>query len=128
MSASGQAADDPNAQQRKNAMVGRANEGSDVNPPRLPAPVSPWTLQAGSVIAASLLTGLNSELPGLVTAQITDNVYDSVTARSLLIPHGSRLVGTSDIFLALGPSRAPVFWHRPILHSCSSLAPTRPPC
>src|SRR3546814_3862797 len=91
MSASGQAADDPNAQQRKNAMVGRANEGSDVNPHRLNAPVSPWTLQAGSVIAASLLTGLNSELPGLVTAQITENVNDSVTGRRLLIPHGSRL-------------------------------------
>src|SRR3546814_11510068 len=89
MSASVQAADDPNAQQRKNAMVGRANEGSDVNPHRLTAPVSPWTLQAGSVIAGSLLTGLNSELPGLVTAQITENVYDSVTGRRLLIPQGS---------------------------------------
>src|SRR3546814_7617960 len=69
----------PNGQQRKNAMVGRANDGADVNQHRLTAPVSPWTLQAGSVISASLITGLNSYLPGLVTAQVTENVFASVT-------------------------------------------------
>src|SRR3546814_2390644 len=63
-------APDPNGQRRKNAMVGRANDGAEVNPHRLIAPVSPWTLQAGSLIAASLITGLNSDLPGLVTAQV----------------------------------------------------------
>src|SRR3546814_9581909 len=71
-------APDPNGRQRKNSMIGRANGSADVNPHRLTAPVSHWTLQAGSVIAASLITGLNSDLPGLVTAQVTANVYDSV--------------------------------------------------
>src|SRR3546814_13757165 len=47
-------APDPNGQQRKNSMIGRANGSADVNPHRLTAPVSPWNLQAGSVIAASL--------------------------------------------------------------------------
>src|SRR3546814_7391918 len=60
--ASPHAADDPNGQQRKNAMIGKANAGGDVNPHRLTAPVSPWTVQAGSVIAASLITGLISDL------------------------------------------------------------------
>lgn len=116
-----QIADDPNGQQRKNAMIGKANDGSDVNPHRLTAPVSPWTLQAGSVIAASLITGLNSDLPGLVTAQITENVYDSVTGQSLLIPQGSRLVGSYDSVVAFGQSRALVVWQRIILPDGSSI-------
>ncbi len=114
-------APDPGGQQRKNAMVGRANDGADVNPHSLTAPVSPWTLQAGSVIAASLITGLNSDLPGLVTAQITENVYDSVTGRSLLIPQGSRLIGSYDSVVAFGQSRALVVWQRIILPDGSSI-------
>ncbi|SBV31884.1 Conjugation TrbI family protein [uncultured Sphingopyxis sp.] len=116
-----QIADDPNGQQRKNALIGKANDGSDVNPHRLTAPVSQWTLQAGSVIAASLITGLNSDLPGLVTAQITENVYDSVTGQSLLIPQGSRLVGSYDSVVAFGQSRALVVWQRIILPDGSSI-------
>ena len=48
---------------------------------------------AGSVIAASLVTGLNSDLPGEVIAQVTENVFDSVTGQTLLIPQGARLIG-----------------------------------
>jgi len=119
--ASPQVVDDPNGQQRKNALVGKANDGGDVNPHRLVAPVSPWTLQAGSVIAASLITGLNSDLPGLVTAQVTENVYDSVTGQHLLIPQGSRLVGSYDSVIAFGQSRALVVWQRIILPDGSSI-------
>ncbi len=112
---------DPNGQQRKNALVGRANRDGDVNPHALVRPVSPWTLHAGSVIAASLITGLNSDLPGLVTAQVTENVYDSVTGRSLLIPQGSRLIGSYDNVVAFGQSRALVVWQRIILPDGSSI-------
>ena len=62
----------------------------------LVAPVSPYMLSAGSIIAASLITGLNSDLPGLVTAQVTENAYDSATGHLLLIPQGARLIGTYD--------------------------------
>ncbi|MGH6650806.1 MAG: TrbI/VirB10 family protein [Sphingopyxis sp.] len=116
-----QTADDPNGQQRKNAMIDKANDSSDVNPHRLTAPISHWTVQAGSVIAASLITGLNSDLPGLVTAQITENVYDSVTGRSLLIPQGARLIGSYDSVVAFGQSRALVVWQRIILPDGSSI-------
>ena len=112
---------DPNGQQRKNELVGRANRDDDINPHVLTPPVSPWTLQAGSVIAASLITGLNSDLPGLVTAQVTENVYDSVTGRSLLIPQGSRLIGSYDSVVAFGQSRALVVWQRIILPDVSSI-------
>ena len=112
---------DPNGQERKNALVGKANETADINPHALVQPVSPWTLQAGSIIAASLVTGLNSDLPGLVTAQVTENVYDSVTGRSLLIPQGSRLIGRYDSVVAYGQSRALVVWQRIILPDGSSI-------
>jgi type IV secretion system protein VirB10 len=112
---------DPNEQQRKNALVSRANRDDIVNPHALVQAVSPWTLHAGSVIAASLITGLNSDLPGLVTAQVTENVYDSVTGRSLLIPQGSRLIGSYDSVVAFGQSRALVVWRRIILPDGSSI-------
>jgi type IV secretion system protein VirB10 len=112
---------DPNAQARKNELVGRGNRDDDINPHALAQSVSPWTLQAGSIIAASLITGLNSDLPGLVTAQITENVYDSVTGRGLLIPQGSRLIGSYDSVVAFGQSRALVVWQRIILPDGSSV-------
>ncbi|HET6526770.1 TrbI/VirB10 family protein [Sphingopyxis sp.] len=107
--------------QSKAALAGRANDSADTNPHALAAPASPWTLQAGSIIAASLITGLNSDLPGLVTAQVTENVYDSVTGRSLLIPQGSRLIGRYDSDIAFGQSRALVLWQRIILPDGSSI-------
>jgi len=112
---------DPNGQQRKNALIGRANGEDDINPHGLAEPLSPWTLHAGSVIAASLITGLNSDLPGLATAQITENVYDSVTGRAVLIPQGSRLIGSYDSVVAFGQSRALVVWQRIILPDGSSI-------
>ncbi|HZG33820.1 MAG TPA: TrbI/VirB10 family protein [Sphingopyxis sp.] len=114
-------APDASGQARKAAPDGRATDGADTNPHALAAPASPWILQAGSIIAASLVTGLNSDLPGLVTAQVTENVYDSVTGRSLLIPQGSRLIGRYDSDIAFGQSRALVVWQRIILPDGSSI-------
>lgn len=114
-------APDGDGQLGREGTVGAANDGVDTNPHRLIAPASPWTLQAGSIIAASLVTGLNSDLPGLVTAQVTENVYDSVTGQSLLIPQGSRLIGRYDSDIAFGQSRALVLWQRIILPDGSSI-------
>ncbi len=72
---------DPNAQGRKTAFVAALDPKGDVNPHALTALPSPYTLSAGSVIPASLITGLRSDLPGLVTAQVTENTYDSATGR-----------------------------------------------
>jgi type IV secretion system protein VirB10 len=101
--------------------VGSADDGADINPHRLALPASPWTLNAGSIIAASLITGLNSDLPGLVTAQVTENVYDSVSGRALLVPQGSRLIGSYDNVVAFGQSRALVVWQRIILPDGASI-------
>lgn len=108
-------------QDRKKAFAERADTGGDANPHTLMAPASPYMLSAGSIIAASLITGLNSDLPGLVTAQVTQNVFDSATGRFLLVPQGTRLVGKYDSVVAFGQRRALVIWQRIILPDGSSL-------
>ena len=113
---------DPNAQQRKTDFVGTTDKGGSLNPHSLSAPVSPYVLSAGSVISASLITGLRSDLPGLVTAQVTERVFDSATGRIELIPQGSRLIGSYDSVVAFGQRRALVVWQRIILPDGSSLA------
>ncbi len=112
---------DPNAQQRKADFVAARDTASDVNERRLSPPASPNMLSAGSVIAASLITGLRSDLPGLVTAQVTERVFDSATGSILLIPQGARLIGSYDSVVAFGQKRALVVWQRIILPDGSSI-------
>jgi len=116
------AARDPNGQQSKADFLLRADRNGDTNPHALKPAASPYTLSAGSVIAASLITGLNSDLPGLVTAQVTQNVYDSATGGILLVPQGARLIGAYDSVVAFGQKRALVVWQRIILPDGASLA------
>ncbi|MBY8829191.1 TrbI/VirB10 family protein [Hephaestia mangrovi] len=112
---------DPNAQGRKQAFVSGLDSRGDVNPHALAPLASPYTLSAGSVIAASLITGLRSDLPGLVTAQVTENVYDSATGHLLLIPQGARLIGSYDSVVAFGQKRALIVWQRIVMPDGSSL-------
>jgi type IV secretion system protein VirB10 len=112
---------DPNAQGHKAEFVGALDPRGDVNPHALTPAPSPYTLAAGSVISASLITGLRSDLPGLVTAQVTENTYDSATGRILLVPQGARLVGAYDSVVAFGQSRALVVWQRIIMPDGASL-------
>jgi type IV secretion system protein VirB10 len=91
------------------------------NPHALQTPASPYQLMAGTVIAASLITGLNSDLPGFVIAHVTENVFDTVSGRHLLIPQGSRLIGKYDNIVAFGQERALVVWQRIILPDGSSI-------
>lgn len=112
---------DQNNQQRKLDFISQRNTGGIYNPHALQTPASPYQVMAGSVIAASLITGINSDLPGLVVAQVTENVYDTVTGRTLLIPQGSRLIGTYDSVVAFGQSRALLVWQRIVLPNGSSI-------
>src|SRR3546814_15369863 len=78
-------------------------------------------LRSGSTIAAALITGLSSDLPGQVVAQVTEAVFDSVTGRNRLIPQGARLIGDYDARAAHGQTRALVVWTRLILTDGRSL-------
>lgn len=114
-------ANDPNAQGHKAEFVADLDRQGDVNPHVLTPLSSPYTLSAGSVIFASLITGLRSDLPGLVTAQVTENTYDSATGRLLLVPQGARLIGSYDSVVAFGQKRALIVWQRIIMPDGSSL-------
>jgi type IV secretion system protein VirB10 len=106
---------------RKEQFAAVRDTGGEVNSGGLVAPISPNSLLAGSVIAASLITGLDSDLPGMVTAQVTQNVFDTVTGSILLVPQGGRLIGRYDSVVAFGQRRALVIWQRLILPDGSSL-------
>ncbi len=94
---------------------------------RLQAPSSPYVVQAGTVIPAALLTGIRSDLPGQITAQVSEDVYDSPTGRYRLIPQGSRLVGQYDSGVAFGQSRVLLVWTRLILPDGRSIVLERLP-
>jgi type IV secretion system protein VirB10 len=82
---------------------------------------SPYELHAGSIIPATLLTGINADLPGTILAQVRADVFDSVTGRYLLIPRGAKLVGAYDSRIAQGQRRVLVAWTRLLYPDGSSL-------
>jgi type IV secretion system protein VirB10 len=116
----GATAEDPNGQARKREFAGEAN--TDIyNPHRIENPLSPFQLMAGDVIPASLVTAVNSDLPGTTVAQVTRNVYDTVSGQYLLIPQGSRLVGRYDSGVTFGQDRALLVWDRLIFPNGRSI-------
>lgn len=94
---------------------------------RIRAASSPYVLQTGSVIPAALITGIHSDLPGQIIAQVTQNIYDSPTGRHLLIPQGARLVGEYDSEVAAGQDRVLLAWDRLILPEGRSIRLERQP-
>ena len=112
---------DPNDQQRKADFLATGGRDNGVNPNRIAPLPSPYTLSAGSVVAASLITGLRSDLPGMVIAQVTQSVFDSATGSVELIPQGARLIGKYDSVVAFGQRRALVVWQRIIFPDGSSI-------
>ena len=75
-------------------------------------PRTPYELRAGFVLPAILISGINSELPGQITAQVSQDVYDTARGKWKLIPQGSRLVGTYSSDVAYGQARVLVAWQR----------------
>jgi type IV secretion system protein VirB10 len=112
---------DPNDQGRKLAFLNHKTDDAIYNPHSLQHPVSPYEVLAGSIISASLISGLKSDLPGLIIAQITEPVFDTVNGTTLLIPQGSRILGSYDSVVAFGQSRALVVWQRIIMPNGTSI-------
>ena len=105
-----------NLQDEKRGFIDAAKGGDGVylERPYL-RPASTFEVQAGTTIPAALITGLNSDLPGALQAQVTENVYDSPSGRYLLIPQGAKLLGRYDSKVAYGQSRLLVVWSRLIM-------------
>lgn len=114
-------ASEPGRQVRMQAFLDAAPSADIYNPHLLEEPLSPWQVMAGSVLRAALITGLSSDLPGFVVAQLTEDVFDSVTGTVLLLPRGTRLLGRYDSQVAFGQERALVVWHRLILPDGASV-------
>lgn len=117
----------PTAQDRQNAFLNAAADRRTVAPDRIAAPASPNILQAGAVISAALITGIRSDLPGQITAQVTENIYDSPTGRILLVPQGTRVIGQYDNNVQFGQSRVLLVWNRLILPNGRSIVLERQP-
>ncbi|UCI05159.1 TrbI/VirB10 family protein [Mesorhizobium sp. B1-1-8] len=121
---------DPAGQTRQDRQLAFLNAAADrrtVAPDRVVAPASRFVLQAGAVIPAALITGIRSDLPGQITAQVTENIYDSPTGRALLIPQGTRVIGEYDNGVGFGQRRVLLAWNRLIFPDGRSIVLERQP-
>ncbi|SFH66201.1 TrbI/VirB10 family protein [Bradyrhizobium sp. Gha] len=116
-----------NGQDRKLAFVNASVDRRTVSPDRVTKPASPYIVQAGTVIPGALITGIRSDLPGQITAQVTENVYDTPTGRFLLVPQGARLIGIYDSQVTFGQSRVLLVWTRLIMQNGRSIVLERQP-
>jgi type IV secretion system protein VirB10 len=88
----------------------------------LPVPQQfPYELKAGTVIPGVLITGINSDLPGNVIAQVSGNVWDTATGKHVLIPKGSRILGVYDSRVTFGQRRVLLVWNRLIFPNGTTL-------
>ncbi|UWU19266.1 IncP-type conjugal transfer protein TrbI (plasmid) [Rhizobium sullae] len=112
---------DPNAQTSKEDFFNQDVKDLGYLPNQVVPQMSPYELKRGSVIPATLITGLISDLPGRITAQISQNVYDSATGYRLLIPQGAKLLGRYDSKVSFGQERVLVVWTDLIFPNGSTL-------
>ena len=110
-----------NGQDRKLLFVNAPVDRRTTAPDRLSRPASPFVIQAGTIIPAALITGIRSDLPGQITAQVTQAIFDSPTGRAKLVPQGARLIGTYDSQVAFGQSRVLLVWTRLIMPNGRSI-------
>ncbi len=102
--------EDPNGQGAKAEFFNQDIRDLGYLPNRVVDQILPFELKRGSVIPATLVTGINSDLPGRIIAQVSQNVFDSATGRHVLIPQGSKLFGRYDSEVTYGQSRVLVIW------------------
>lgn len=112
---------DPNGQSAKENFFNADLKDLGYLPNRVVPQQSLYELKRGSVIPATLITGINSDLPGRITAQVSQNVYDSATGHRLLIPQGTKLFGRYDSKVSFGQSRVLVVWSDIIFPNGSTL-------
>lgn len=119
----GMGKDDPNGQKDKQSFLQSAQ--AEIATPILPASIkpaqSPFEINSGTVIPAVLVTGLNSDLPGEIIAQVSESVFDTATGNHLLIPKGAKLFGRYDSQVSYGQNRLLVAWQRVIFPNGSTL-------
>ena len=114
------------SQDHKLAFLNGNVDRRTVSPDRGAPPASPLRAAGRRGDPAALITGCVRP-PGQVTAQVTEDVYDSPTGQVLLIPQGARLIGQYDAQIAFGQSRALLVWNRLIMPNGRSIVLERQP-
>ena len=114
--------DDQNQQNEKKGFTKEDREDFPYLKTTLLTPLSPYEVKAGAILPGVLITGINSDLPGQITAQARENVYDTVSGRYLLIPIGSRYIGEYDSKISYGQERILVVWTRVIMPNGNSIS------
>jgi len=113
---------DQNKQQRKNEFLsGKGRDKSAYLSGGMNQPKAQYEVKAGTIIPVTLITGINSDLPGTIIGQVREHVYDTVSGDFLLIPQGSRLLASYDSMVAYGQKRVLVCWNRLIRPDGSSI-------
>lgn len=112
---------DQNRQEDKIAFTQQAPDESVLSPYALQQAFSAYQVFAGNVIPAVLISGINSDLPGNIIAQVSQNVYDSITGTYLLIPQGTKILGKYDSRVTYGQNRVLVVWNRLIFPNGKSI-------
>ncbi len=103
---------DPAADKDKEAFFNRAEKDASWILPHSRTAGQPLELKTGAVIPGVMVTGINSDLPGNIIAQVSQNVFDTATGRQLLIPQGAKLFGVYDSRVIYGQERVLVAWNR----------------
>jgi type IV secretion system protein VirB10 len=117
---------DPNGQAQKQNFLRGSNGGGSMTPQgyssNLPVPQQfPYELKAGTIIPGLLVSGINSDLPGNVLGQVSENVWDTATGKFVLIPKGTRILGVYDSQVRFGQKRVLLVWNRLIFPNGTTL-------
>lgn len=117
---------DPNGQAGKQNFLRGAKGGGSMTPQgyseSLPVPQQfPYELKAGTMIPGILISGLNSDLPGNVLAQVSENVWDTATGKFVLIPKGTKIIGVYDSEVSFGQRRVMLVWNRLVFPNGTTL-------
>jgi type IV secretion system protein VirB10 len=117
---------DPNGQGGKQNFLRGTGGGGSMTPQgysdSLPVPQQfPYELKAGTIIPGLLITGINSDLPGNVLGQVSENVWDTATGKFVLIPKGTRILGVYDSEVSFGQRRVLLVWNRLVFPNGTTL-------
>ncbi|MGL4788350.1 MAG: TrbI/VirB10 family protein [Cetobacterium sp.] len=110
-----------NDQQEKKAFLNSEPGRKNYNSYEEMRSFSPYEIKAGSILPGIMISGINSDLPGTIIGNIREDVYDTVSGNYLLVPKGTRVVGTYDSAITFGQSRILIVWQRLIFPNGNSL-------